>query len=176
MTSGPRHRLFFALWPDAATRDALAAIARTALGAGNGRLVAPENLHLTLAFLGSVDDATRACAERAAGGISAPAFTLELVRAGRWPRAQVLWSAPEETPEALSGLASSLNSALSDCGYTPESRPFRAHVTLARKVRGNYAGSAHAALHWRIAEFHLMASQTHPHGARYERLRSWPLR
>ena len=175
MTSGARRRLFFALWPDEATRDALAAIAEAALGGDSGRLVAPENLHLTLAFLGSVDETLRACAERAAGRISAPAFTLELVHAGRWPRARVLWSAPEETPEALSELAFSLNDALRDCGYTPESRAFRAHITLARKIRGRSAEIAHAPVRWRVAEFHLMASETHPRGARYQRLGTWRL-
>ncbi|MDX1433541.1 MAG: RNA 2',3'-cyclic phosphodiesterase [Gammaproteobacteria bacterium] len=175
MSAHARQRLFFALWPDESTRDALAAIAKAALGDASGRLVPPENLHLTLAFLGSVDETLRACAERAAGRISTPAFTLELVRAGRWPRARVLWTAPAETPEALSQLALSLNEALRDCGYSPESRPFRAHVTLVRKTHGRSAEIAHAPVRWCVAEFHLMASQTNPHGARYQRLATWRL-
>ena len=175
MSAPARERLFFAVWPDDATRAALAGIARSALGRGDGRLVAAENLHLTLAFLGSVDEAFRACAERAAGGVSAPGFTLELVRAGCWPRARVLWSAPEETPDALSALAAALNGALRDCGFTPEARPFRAHVTIARKVRGNRRPIAHAPVRWRVDAFHLVASQTHPGGARYRRVHTFPL-
>jgi len=175
VTSTDRQRLFFALWPDDATRDALAVVARDALGCADARLVAAENLHLTLAFLGSVERSVGACAERAACRISAPAFTLELVHAGRWPRARVLWSAPVETPAALSGLASALNGALRDCGYTPDARPFRAHVTLARKVRAKFAEIAHAPVRWRVTAFHLVASQTHPDGARYRCVRSWPL-
>lgn len=175
MSLGERQRLFFALWPDAATRDALAAIARTALGHGAGRPVAAENLHLTLAFLGSVDADFRACAERAAERVSEQAFTLTLVHAGRWARAGVLWSAPEETPQALAGLAAALNGALRDCGFTPDARAFRAHVTLARKVRGRLGRIAHPPVDWHVDAFHLVASETHPNGARYRRVRSWPL-
>ena len=176
MSAPARERLFFALWPDDATRDALASLARGALGDGNGRLVAPENLHLTLAFLGGVDAAFRACAERAAEQVSALGFTLSLAHTGCWPRAQVLWSAPEATPDALSELASALNGALHECGYAPEARPFRAHVTLARKVRGRRRATPHAPVDWRVDAFHLVASHTHPDGARYRRVRTFPLR
>ncbi|NIM29074.1 MAG: RNA 2',3'-cyclic phosphodiesterase [Gammaproteobacteria bacterium] len=170
-----RQRLFFALWPDDETRDALARLARAHLPAGSGRLVPAENLHVTLVFLGAVDSGVRACAERAASALSAPAFTLEFVRIGYWPRPRVLWSAPERTPAALAELASTLTAALVECGHRPESRPFRAHITVARKVRKAPRASLHDAVHWRVDAFHLIASETRPEGARYRRLRSWPL-
>ncbi|WP_458527413.1 2'-5' RNA ligase family protein, partial [Onishia taeanensis] len=49
-----RHRLFLALWPDPAVREALSSTAGQAHLACRGRPVAPEQLHLTLAFLGQV--------------------------------------------------------------------------------------------------------------------------
>jgi 2'-5' RNA ligase len=170
-----RQRLFFALWPDDHTRSALARIARERLAGARGRLVAAENLHLTLAFLGSRDADYRACAERAAERLSARAFTLEFVRTGYWPRPRVLWAAPDRTPEALEGLASTLSNALVQCGHEPESRPFRAHITLARKVRGPLDEAVHTPVRWRVGEFCLVASETRPEGARYSRLRSWSL-
>lgn len=170
-----RQRLFFALWPDDDTRSALASIARERLAGMRARLVPAENLHLTLVFLGSRDAECRACMEHAAGRLSARAFTLELTRTGYWSRPRVLWTAPNRTPEALVVLASTLNDALVQCGHEPESRPFRAHITLARKVRGPLEESMHAPVRWRVGEFCLIASRTLPEGARYTRLASWSL-
>ncbi len=175
MTAALRQRLFFALWPDDGTRKALARLAGTLLPSANGRPVAARNLHLTVAFLGAVDAGFRACVERAAGSLSAPAFELEFRRIGYWPRPRVLWSAPERTPEALTGLASMLRNALVACGHEPESRAFRAHVTLARKVRGPASETTHALIRWRVCDFHLVASETVGHGAHYRSLESWSL-
>lgn len=170
-----RQRLFFALWPDDDTRDALARLAGSLLPPGGGRLVPAENLHLTLVFLGAVGSRRRECIERAADGMSSRAFTLEFVRVGYWPRPRVLWSAPERTPEALEGLASTLNNALVPCGHHPESRPFSAHVTLARKVRRRLRQVEHSPVPWHVDAFHLVESETHQQGARYTRVRSWAL-
>ena len=169
-----RQRLFFALWPDDDTRNALARLARSRV-TGGGRRVPAQNLHVTVVFLGSADAERRACAERAAAGLSARSFTLEFTHTGYWRRPRVLWSAPEETPDVLAGLASKLTDALARCGHEPESRPFRAHITLARKVVGAPGDAAHSPIRWRVDAFHLVASETHPRGARYTRLCSWPL-
>ena len=175
MTAAVRQRLFFALWPDDDTRQALARLARTLLPCGNGRPVAAQNLHLTVVFLGLVDAGFRECVERVAGLLSAPAFELEFRRIGYWPRPRVLWSAPERTPEALTGLASMLRNALVACGHEPESRPFRAHVTLAREVRRPASEPTHGPIRWPVSEFHLVESETLAQGARYRSLESWSL-
>ena len=104
----PAKRLFFALWPDDALRQKLHALGEEILGncsmrcstsaipgvVGNyrGRRIPPENLHLTLAFLGSVDAERQACLERMALAIRSPAFTLTLDQAGFWPRKGLLWA------------------------------------------------------------------------------------
>ena len=175
MTAAARQRLFFALWPDDDTRRALAGLAKSRLSPGNGRPVSAENLHLTLLFLGSVDSGMRACAEQAAGRLSPRAFVLDFQRIGYWRRSQVLCTLPDRVPGALSGLVSTLTSALVPCGHEPESRPFRAHLTLARKLRGPVGNSTHAPICWRVGEFHLLVSETLPQGARYRCLQSWRL-
>jgi RNA 2',3'-cyclic 3'-phosphodiesterase len=171
-----RQRLFFALWPDAQTRQALAGLAERHLAPGDGRRVAAANLHLTLAFLGSVDSATRACAERAAQSVSASAFELELQCLGHWPRARILWSAPQETPPALTGLINALHEALRMCGHRPEARPFRAHVTLARKASAAIKTARHAPIPWPVRDFHLLVSESARQGVRYRALNRWPLK
>ncbi len=175
MTAAARQRLFFALWPDGDTQSALARLAKARLPSGSGRLIVAQNLHLTLAFLGPVDASFRECAERAAASLRAPAFELEFRRLGYWPRPRVLWSAPERTPEGLTMLESMLRNVLAACGHEPESRPFRAHMTLARKVRDPVGETIHAPIRWPVSDFHLVASQTFANGARYRPLVRWPL-
>lgn len=175
MNEARRRRLFFGLWPDDATRRDLAALTRRHLPAAAGRPVPARNLHLTLVFLGSVDAEFQSCAERAAGTVRADPFELELCRVGHWARSRVFWTAPAQTPDALTGLVAALSRALAHCGYAPETRAYSAHITLARNVRGPLPGAAHAPVRWRVSDFHLVASETHPRGARYALVTRWPL-
>ena len=175
LAESPRQRLFFALWPDETTRQTFARLAKAHLPRKRGRLVAVENLHLTLVFLGSIDPAFRECAERAAASLEPRAFRLDFQRLGYWPRPRVLWSAPEEAPEPLAGLASALSRALIDCGHRPERRGFGAHMTLARKVQGPFQEISHPVVAWLVDAFHLVESETRAEGPRYRILTSWRL-
>lgn len=168
-------RLFFALWPNEEIRKHLCALADNALPRGVGRRVKAENLHLTLVFLGSVEAKARRCIERAASAIRARRFTLIFERVGCWQRTGVMWVGPLHQPEGLIFLVDALNSALAGCGMPTEKRTYRAHLTLARKVRRCGRGHAIAPLAWDISRFCLVASHTHAEGARYEILRSWEL-
>lgn len=168
-------RLFFALWPPAELGRELYRFAGDVLRDAPGRRVAPENIHLTLAFLGSVDAAFRACAERAADAIHAGSFTLMLEQTAYWPKSGILWTGPRQTPPALLHLVQELNSQLTGCGYEAEQRPYAAHLTLARRARPRPDRPAMEAHAWAVDRFHLVQSHTHAEGARYEILRSWPL-
>lgn len=168
-------RLFFALWPPVELSRELYQLAGSVLRDGTGRRVLPENIHLTLAFLGSVDASFRECAERAAATIRAVSFTLMLEQAGHWPKSGILWIGPRQTPPLLLHLVQELNAGFAGCGYEAEQRPYAAHLTLARKARPR--GDIHfmEPRAWEINRFHLVQSHTHVDGARYEMLRSWPL-
>ncbi len=173
--SAPRQRLFFALWPNDEVREGFAAIASKSLKR-RGRKIPAENLHLTLAFLGSVAPETRRCAESAASDISGASFTLEFTHLGFWPRPRVIWSGCDETPEALTALVNALRQGLKGCGIEPELRPYRAHLTLARKASVEPSfGEPHAPISWTVDAFHLLESKTLSTGAQYKMLRSWPL-
>lgn len=168
-------RLFFALWPPAELNHELYRLAGNALRGGAGRRVVPENIHLTLAFLGSVEASFRECAEQVAAAIRAEPFTLMFERMGYWPKPGILWVGPSQTPQPLLHLVQNLNAGLAGCGYEAEKRPYAAHLTLARKARPH--GDIHSleSRAWEINQFHLVQSHTHADGARYEILRSWPL-
>jgi 2'-5' RNA ligase len=178
-------RLFFAIWPDEVLRMRLHEAARRCLAGGHGRLVVPENLHVTLAFLGVVDESRSACYEQAVLPMIQPAFSLTLDRLGYWPRKQILWASCSVEPPELGALVSGLQANLSNCGFEPDARPFHVHVTLARHVhRDPLPGSErsrreHAVsmsvLEWQVRELLLVESDTRPEGARYSVRHAWPL-
>ena len=111
-------RLFFALWPDPAVRAALAGVtARLTLP--RGRLTPPQNLHVTLVFLGAADAARRACVEAAADGVQAEGFTVTLDRTGWWRRPQVFWAGSSVTPQPLLDLVGALQAGCARPRPTP---------------------------------------------------------
>jgi 2'-5' RNA ligase len=168
-------RLFFALWPSDALRQELKRHCKHLLRHGGGRPVAVENLHITLAFLGAVTAEQRACVEQAAAAIQLPRFTLVFDHAGHWPRPRVLWIAPREQPQAVVSLASALSTGSRGCGLVLDSRPFRAHLTLMRKVAKPPQELTLTPLTWEVDHFVLVRSQTHPEGVQYTPLRAWSL-
>lgn len=174
MTS-ERQRLFFALWPDPEVRVRLQRLTR-GLQPQRGRPVAADKLHVTLAFLGSVDGAIRECLEHAADGVRRAPFSLHLDRLGHWSRPQVLWLGCSETPPELLGLVADLAAAMRSCDREPETRPYHAHLTLARKVRRVRLPEAVEPVDWPVERFVLVQSDTLPEGAVYQVLRSWLLR
>lgn len=170
----PAQRLFFALWPPAELGRELYRLAGHALH-GGGRRVAPENTHLTLAFLGSVNASFQECAEQAAATVRVKSFALALEQMGCWPKSGILWIGPGQTPAPLLDLVRQLNAALAGCGYEADPRPYVAHLTLARKVHTRQTTRPVEPRAWEIDRFHLVQSHTHADGARYEILRSWEL-
>ncbi len=170
-----RERLFFALWPDPELRRRLAELGRRYAPA-EARRVAPADLHLTLAFVGGCDAARRACLERVAAGVRAAPLRFCLDRIGYWARPRVLWLGAARQPAALRALAERLQQALGACDHPPDERPFRAHVTLARKVRQPLAARLEPPLCWHAERFCLVRSRTTPAGVHYQVVRDWPLR
>jgi RNA 2',3'-cyclic 3'-phosphodiesterase len=168
-------RLFFALWPSGAVREALAGLLE---GESHriGRRVPDTNLHLTLAFVGTVTAEQRACMETAACAVEAVPFTLTLDRLGYWPRPRIVWAGASATPSALVDLVAHLNAGLSGCGYAPEQRPYQAHVTLSRKAQAAPRRRDTPPIVWPAEEFCLVESVSEEHGSVYRVLARWPLR
>lgn len=176
LPSADSRRLFFALWPPADISTALGQFTHEMLGNNRGRPVAPENIHLTLIFLGTVSVDFRNCAEQVAAQVTTGAFTLVLDRLGYWPRKGIFWIGGEP-PAGLTALQQALQTGLQRCGYVPENRRFQAHLTLARNVRALSLeqGRVIPPREWRAQRFALVASQTLSAGSRYEVVRNWKL-
>ncbi len=146
-------RLFIAAPLDDAARDAVEAVVapvRAGEPEGRGvRWVRFEGLHVTLRFLGPTPEsrvAGLADAIRTTATGETP-MTIRISGAGAFPphgRPRTLWLAMTDGVDRLTGVASRLDDALAEVGWARETRPFRAHLTLAR-ADGVRAGPATAA-------------------------------
>jgi RNA 2',3'-cyclic 3'-phosphodiesterase len=184
-------RLFVALEIPRAVRDNLAALINKLRAAdaspskNKARWVRPENLHVTLKFIGNVDagnlDAIRAALAEVCSG---SAVELHFRGLGFFPnerRPHVLWAGIEASPN-LATLAAEIDARLEKLGIPSETREYSPHLTLARfdppgiseklraAVQENAAREFGAA---RSGEFHLFESKTRPTGAEYTRLSSF---
>ena len=168
-----RRRVFFALWPDEGTREALVSASRPAVQRSAGRATPRANLHVTLAFLGAVSEAELARVRQ----ISPPPverFVLSIDTLGFRKRARLLWAAPDAVPPALLELESSLWSELAELEIPRERRPYLPHVTLARRAR--HVSDTLTPVHWPVPEFVLVASTPGPRSSVYRILETWPLK
>src|SRR5438067_201929 len=102
-------------------------------GVAGARWVDPGNLHLTLRFIGEVDEGLAADADEALMRVKARPFTLQLAGTGVFGgnRPHALWVGVERDP-ALVALRDKIELALIRVGLEPEGRRFAPHVTLAR--------------------------------------------
>lgn len=165
---GPMARVFFALWPPVEVADAIAE--RMAAIPVDGRRVAGERLHLTLAYHGVSNAAGVAELERRADELRISAFDLVLDRIGCFRRAGVVWLGPDAPPAPLARLAD----ALAPSDGNRQATVFRPHVTIARKATP-VAPAPVAPIHWPVRFFALVASGRDGAPDSYRELAQWPL-
>ncbi|HEC84726.1 MAG: RNA 2',3'-cyclic phosphodiesterase [Candidatus Parabeggiatoa sp. nov. 2] len=173
MSNNSTERLFFALWPDDNVRQAINELSQPVLSDMSGKIVPPENWHITLAFLGEIDRQVKQCVQQVATTVQASRFSLSLDKLDYWAKPRILWLGASETPEALQGLVATLSSGLQDCGYRPDTRPFQAHFTLMRKAARTKTLPPVTPLAWAVEDFCLVRSILDFKGARYEVIERW---
>ena len=160
-------RLFFALWPDAATRAALERWSVAIHRVAGGRATRPDSIHMTLAFLGDCDPDRLDGLKAAAAGVRTEPFELVLDEAGFWKHNRIAWTGATQTPEALATLVDDLRSGLVAAGFAFDPKPFVPHVTLVRKARPAFAMPALEPIRWRVTGFVLVRSVMRPAGSDY---------
>lgn len=124
-------RLFVGLALPEATRFRLSGLAGGVPGA---RWVAPENLHVTLKFIGEVDNGLAEDIDIALASVECEPFELELSGVGFFgqaSKARILWGGLVPN-DALNRLYGRIETALEAIGIARETRNFAPHVTLAR--------------------------------------------
>ncbi len=187
--------MFFALWPDAQQRGALHSATRKGVRSCGGRPVAVPSLHVTLAFLGAVPEGRvpelDGIARRVAQGFPAGGrpLLLSFDRLAHWARAQILCALGSGEPEAAQAagelgealvagapaLSAMLKNETAAAGFSPDLKPFRTHVTVARKVAHAPSTLAVQPVLWRFDAFALIESRTDPGGPVYSVIESYLL-
>jgi 2'-5' RNA ligase len=171
-------RVFFALWPPAAGAERLGGIARATAAAHGGRATRAETIHLTLAFVGDVAEASLPALVDAAAGVRGQPFDLCLDRLGFWTHNRLCWAGASAPPAALAELAHGLRAALHAAGFAVERErgAFVPHVTLVRKVGTAVpAQPIRPAVAWPCAAFVLVRSRLSAGGSAYQELHEFPL-
>ncbi len=124
-------RLFVGVPVPEAIRGRLAFICS---GLPNAKWVDPENMHLTLRFIGEVGGAEAEDVHVALSAIDVPSFEIEVAGLGCFETAgkvRSMWAGVTKEPRLIH-LRDKIESALVRAGIEPERRKFKPHVTLAR--------------------------------------------
>ncbi len=124
-------RLFIAI---ALPEDLRARLSELQQGMPAARWVDPDNLHLTLRFIGEADDVQAQDLDAALNQVRAERFDVTLTGVdcfGRGRKSRALWAGIAPCPE-LDRLRRKVEQAARAAGFAPERRKFKPHVTLAR--------------------------------------------
>lgn len=178
-------RLFTAIELPADVREELTHLEGGLPGA---RWTPAENLHLTLRFIGEVQEPAAEEIAEALWRIRAPGFCLALKGVGKFGgesrrSPSRLVYAGVEHPSALTDLVRLIEQALTDIGLPPETRKFHAHVTLARLkdtplpriAQFIQDHSLYASREFEVSEFVLFSSRPGNEASHYEALQSFAL-
>ncbi|GMQ82937.1 MAG: RNA 2',3'-cyclic phosphodiesterase [Rhodothermia bacterium] len=175
-------RFFFAIaLPDSVKSE----LAKLPMMLDHFRWVPVVNLHLTLQFIGKLDQAHLDAVQQAATRVEITEFSLKLQQAGAFPsssRTSVLWVGVAVNG-GLVTLHRSLYESLSSLDLGLEERTFVPHITVGRTKRGvkidarNWIAD-HISFEsepFLVSAFHLFSSELRPSGAIYRRVASYPL-
>lgn len=174
-------RLFVGIdLPDALASALVRAGPRPASGIN---CISPEDLHLTLHFIG---DADAGAVGAALEDVRVPGFALEVAGLGQFRMRdgrRILWAGVVPEPRLI-GLHRRVGGALARTGFEPETRPYVPHVTLARVRRVSDPGLIDAVLgenedtrfgRFDVNRFILYDTNDAGGDGRYRRLRTYEL-
>ena len=147
------------------------------------------NLHLTLQFLGYIEEAVVEKIKAALRLVTAPhqPFDVSVQGAGAFPdemRPRVVWIGCDDAGNRLKSLALAVQDAMQPLGFVPERHEFSAHLTLGRirsprrdaaltRAIDSLKDTSFGTL--RVEAIHLFESQLHPEGSIYTKLSSHAL-
>jgi 2'-5' RNA ligase len=146
-------RLFVAIRP---SRQAVAHLGTALTGR---RTSPPDRWHVTLAFLGEVDDPSPLRDPLRAAALASSPFELHLAGGGAFSGSRVAWAGVKGDVDGLSALAAAVQHAAREVGVPVDQRRFRPHLTVGDvrrvppAVLDGYAGPT-----WRVREVELVHS------------------
>jgi RNA 2',3'-cyclic 3'-phosphodiesterase len=162
-------RIFFALWPtDEVRENIVSAFNFSPQSEMNGRIMQPENLHMTLHFIGDVSPEKLACLIQAAKKTFVTEFEIALNYYGYFNKPKVFWMGLDKMSPVLEKLYQNLGSAFLKCEYQPEGREYSPHVTLMRKISTIGEIVEFTPINWRVNNFVLLESIPITDGVKYK--------
>lgn len=162
-------RCFIAAWPDARARVALARLSDDVRRRiAHRRATRADDLHLTLAFIGDLDDDVAFDLAAAIATVHFEAINWLLNRLGFFEQAGVVWAGGERTIP-LDELANRMRALLDNMRIAYDQRPLVPHVTLMRGVR-DFAAETISPIEWRVASVALYRSAPPNQASRYARV------
>jgi 2'-5' RNA ligase len=167
-------RLFFALWPDDETRQALVRLSQS-IAAKGFKWVQPHNLHVTLVFLGQVDQNVELLLKQSVADIAVQPFELTFDSLSYWSRPKILClTCRQAAPDGAMILTAALTEAAANCELQTDTRPYTPHITLARHAR-YLPDVKFEPIIWRAEAFCLVESCSEQDGVCYKVIQQWPL-
>lgn len=166
-------KLFFALWPDDKTRQALERLNLT-IASAKLKWVPPDNFHVTLAFLGHVDTNSELLIKQHVADIAAQPFALAFDNLSYWSKPRILCLTCSRPAQEAAALAAALQSAAANYGLHTDTRPYIPHITLSRHA-GHLPEVNIEPIIWRAGTFCLAESCSEPDGVHYKIIQQWPL-
>ena len=175
-------RLFIAITLSQSLRDHLTGIQDSLASAREElRFTSPENLHLTLKFLGEVPDAkiSQVLEILRKAGSECSCFTMALFETGCFPErggVRIVWAGLKEDTGVLANCATLLEDEYQSLGFEKESRAFSPHITIARvrknssprNLREIVSGLKPKRIEQHVTHLSLMRSVLQKSGASYE--------
>ena len=158
---------------------------KMSFGIPGAKWIDPQQIHLTVRFIGDVDGATFLDIKTALEQVSLKPFSLALKGVGHFPprgKPRVLWVGIEQS-QPLQSLKGRMDKILATVGLQPEGRKFSAHITLARlknspiyMVANFLAGNGLFSQEpFEIKDFKLYSSTLTPKGAIHKVEKVYPL-
>lgn len=169
-------RMFFGLWPDPATRATFAGEDRTVFGGNGGRMVPPDEFHVTLRYLGEVAEPLIPSIEEVGARVArggAPSM-VEFDAVEWWKEAKVLVRVARTLPPALFEADQALQVSLKAIGVPIDPKPLKLHLTLVRNIPPHPLGTGVVPpLAWDADSLALIEGSSDSSGPRYRVRQQW---
>ncbi|SFK59984.1 2'-5' RNA ligase [Nitrosomonas aestuarii] len=168
-------RLFFAVQPANTIQKQLGNLAKKLAIEWGGRCIKPDNIHLTLLFLGETKMDKIDLLRTAVTNITGKRFDLTIQKTGFWKRNQIIYAHADTYPPELFSLVDAIKNTLRDSGFKFDDRAYKPHITLVRKTTLYTPPETLQPIEWPVKEWLLMQSKQTDQGIRYIILDRWQL-
>lgn len=161
--------------PEQGIRDQFIEIAKSFPNKEDAHPTNYSNLHVTLLFLGDVEESAYKCLEKKVVQTFVQPFTIRLDMYGYFRRSKTVWIGCSSYPNELTRLINRLKSIGVQCGLDIDDKPYKPHVTLFSKAHKADFPSVPFSINWKVSEFHLIESIIGEYPSRYKRIATYRL-